>query len=140
MYSLCLVLLLLTSCSRAPLSVQTDYWGPKDLASYIIDTPDPRKQESLFGERIYISWSLTLKQLEKQPVILTAIVRLKNDEEFKKEYSITKQSGDMMIPVVGDDYYVKGGILSYQVTLKAQDELISESHHRFWVEKIKLES
>lgn len=135
MYVLYVALLLLTSCSRGPLSVQTEYWRQKDLASYIVDTPDPQKQEPIFGQRIRISWSTAAKD----PLTLNVTIRLKNGDEIHDVYPLKKPTGELIVPVVGDNFTQKGGILSYKIILLSGSEVIAETHHRFWVELIKVE-
>lgn len=140
MYAL-LLTLLLASCSHhnAPLSVQTEYWRQKDLASYVVDTPDPQKQQSVFGQRIRIAWSANASDRKKGPLSLEVTVRLKNSDELHKTYQLQRSSGELIFPVVGSNFSEKGGILSYSIALKAGTETIAERKHRFWVEKIKVE-
>lgn len=135
MYLLCVALLFLTSCSSRPLTVQTEYWRQKDLASYIVDTPDPQKQEPVFGQRIRISWHAP----QNDALSLNVTIRLKNGDELQETYPLKKPSGELIVPVVGDNYSNKGGILSYRVLLQSGTEVIAESRHRFWVERINVE-
>lgn len=132
----CIVSLVLTACAHKPLSVQTEYFRPKDLASYIIDTPDPDKEADIFGQRICISWNIPQARFSKNKAQLSIAVRLKNGDEKAQTIALETRSGSMLYPVVGPDFFVKGGILSYLIRLESEGELIAESKHRFWVEKV----
>lgn len=131
---LCIILFL--SCSQAPLSVQTEYFRPKDLASSVIGTPDPDKEADIFGQRIRICWSLSKEDFSKGAVELVIAVRLKNSDEQTRTYPITTRSGELTYPVVGPDFFEKGGVLSYSIQLQAGTEILAESKHRFWVDKV----
>ena len=120
MYLLLLFCLAFTACKSAPLTVQTEYWGRHDLASYVVDTPDPNKNSQEFGQRLRINWSISKEVFTKAPCSLDITVRLKNGQEYKETHPLESASGEFIYPIVGVDYYQKGGLLSYQI------ELVSE--------------
>jgi len=130
------LLFLLSSCASKPLDVQTEYWRRQDLASYIIDTPDPAKAEPLFGQRIRISWSVSKKEFNQGPLSLEITVRLRNDEKLFHTKTLESPSGEYLFEVIGDNYTKKGGVLSYRVDLLSNGTIIHERHHKFWVEEI----
>lgn len=131
-------LLLCTACKSHTLSVQTEYFGRNDLASVIVDTPDPHKQEPIFGQRLYISWKLTKEQFAEKPVVLLCQVKLKKGQLLEKTVPINSLTGTYIFPIVGEDYTKHGGLLSYQIKLLGQDNVLATSRHKFWVEQIKI--
>jgi hypothetical protein len=131
-----LILLICSGCKKAPLTVQTEYWGRHDLASYVIDTPDPKKNSQEFGQRLRIEWSIPKEQFVKAPYTLDLTVRLKNGQEYKESNPLEHASGEFIYPIFGVDFYQKGGLLSYEVLIQSEGKVIAERHHKFWVEKI----
>jgi len=134
-----LALFLCTACKSPMLNVQTEYFGRNDLASVIVDTPDPDKQEPIFGQRLYISWKLSKEQFADKPIALFCQVKLKKGQLIEKRVPLTKASGTYIFPIVGPDYTQKGGLLSYQIKLMTGDIVISTSRHKFWVDEIKIQ-
>jgi hypothetical protein len=131
-----LLLLLFASCTSRPLHVQSEYFRRQDLASYIVDTPDPAKSLPVFGQRLRISWSVTKKEFKSGPLSLEITVRLKNGEKQFLTKALDAASGECLFEVTGENYTEKGGILSYRVDLLVSGKPIAERHHRFWVEEI----
>ncbi len=129
--------LLATSCSRSTLDVNTGYFTRSDLASVKIGTPDPTKQEAIFGQRVYISWNATKKEMESGPLALHIQVLLKKGKRLDEKVPLDKPSGTYIFPIVGTNYTQEGGLLSYQVTLLAGTKTVAESHHKFWVKQIE---
>lgn len=131
---LLLILLCTTSCKSPTLSVHAEYYSRQDLASYIIDTPDPKKQQSIFGQHLFITWNA----FHKAPLELKVNVLLKNGDRLEKTIPITKTSGNYSFPIVGKDYIEKGGLLSYKVELLSNGTVVETSRHKFWVEPIHI--
>lgn len=130
------LLLFLTSCSHPSLTVQSDYWTPRDLASMHVDTPDPRKSSSDFGQRLNISWYIPKKTFKEGPCELVCHVRLKNQELKVETVPLHTACGSYSLQIVGDDFFKKGGLLSYLIELKASGHTIASSQHKFWAEPI----
>jgi hypothetical protein len=128
----------LTSCSRKPLDVSTQYWSRKDLASVIIDTPDPAKNHPKFGQKILISWSVSKKILSQGPLELDLKVNLKNNERIYRKVLLKKRSGTYQFEIYGDDFTKKGGLLSYFVELQSNGKPINTKRHKLWVEPITI--
>ena len=47
----------LTGCSTPEIKARTFYTSRKDLASYVIDTPDPEKRTIGQGQVIWVRWT-----------------------------------------------------------------------------------
>lgn len=133
-----LLLFFCSACSNAPLSVQTEYFSRNDLASVIVDTPDPGKQQHIFGQRLYISWSVTEEQFE-QPLELDCHIKLKNGQVLEQKIRLKLPVGTYIFPIIGENYTTNGGLLSYQIKLKANGKVLATTQHKFWVKKIDIE-
>ncbi len=130
--------MLTSSCTRSTLSVETGYFTRKDLASYHVGTPDPNKQSPIFGQRLYIHWNVSDQELQgESPLTLHLQVHLKKDGLIKKVVKVDKPKGEYVLPIVGEDYTVRGGLLSYNVALFSGDKELATSKHKFWVDEIK---
>ena len=126
-----------TSCSSTKLDVRSEYYSKQDLASYILDTPDPRKNSTDFGQRLNIDWGMNQETFEKANPELVLYVRLKNGEEKVSQIMLTRRQGHTFYPIFGNDYTKKGGLQSYLVQLKSDGKVLASSQHKLWVEKIK---
>ncbi len=130
-------MLFVTSCKSNTLSVETSYFTRKDLASSVVGTPDPTKQEAVFGQRLYISWNVAPPKFNEGPLELAIQVRLKKGALLEKTVSLTEPSGKFIFPITGNDYSKKGGLLSYQVKLFSSGKELASSKHKFWVDPIQ---
>ncbi|MBS0655917.1 MAG: hypothetical protein JSR46_09080 [Verrucomicrobia bacterium] len=134
-----LPLLLLVSCSTKPnLEVESLYWSRRDLASSVVNTPDPEKQSLMFGQRVVISWSVSKKDFNSGPLALFIRIKLKNNEEIDQRVPLDKPSGIFYVPIYGNDFTKKGGLQSYSVQLLSGDKLLATRKHKLWVEPIRM--
>ena len=132
--------LLFTSCARPWLSVKMRSFDRNDLASYVVDTPDPAKETLVFGQRLYIRWYLPQETFEQAPVTLNIRVRLQNEQEIQEEIPVHGRWGSYMWMIQGKEYSTSGGILAYRITLTSNGTTLAQSSHKFWVEKIQIDS
>jgi hypothetical protein len=131
------LLLAATSCKSPTLSVETGFFSRKDLASSVVDTPDPNKQKPIFGQRLYINWHLTPQEFAQKPVELKIQVRLKKDQLLEETVPITTASGSYIFPIVGDNFTKNRGLLSYQIKIIGNGHELAASRHKFWVDQIQ---
>ena len=128
---------LFCSCSKADLYVRSEYYSREQLASCIIDTPDARKTNPYYGQRLIINWSMTESTFTSGPKELILRVKLKNGEEKKSTLTLLERQGRTFYPIFGADFFKKGGLQSYLIELKEGKEVLAKSKHKLWVEKIK---
>jgi hypothetical protein len=133
------LLIFLASCSTKPhLEVESLYWSRRDLASSVVNTPDPEKQSRMFGQRVVISWSVSKKDFNSGPLELFIRVKLKDNEEIDQRIPLDNPSGTYYIPIYGDDFIKKGGLQSYSVQLLSGGKPIASRKHKLWVEPITI--
>lgn len=125
------------SCSHPYLSVRSDYFSRKDLASYHLDTPDPRKNQALYGQRIYTHWYLPSSAFSEDKTFLEIRVHLKNGQELIEKKLLKNRIGRYTYPIQGDVYTESGGLLSYLVQIIADGKVVAESRHKFYRESIE---
>jgi hypothetical protein len=140
-YALSLLTLLLFSsaCTDSKLTVHTDYLSHENLASYYVGTPDPRLFNPTIGQRLIISWSLPNDYLNYTQVDLNIRIRFKNREEVSETRAICVKTGSYVYALVNDDYFDKGGILTYKVDMIADGTVIEEWRHQLWTELIRFD-
>ena len=126
----------LVSCSRAQLKVDCEYYDKQRLASSIVDSPDPRKNGSDYGQRLILNWHVTDSAFAEGPLELVLRVRLKDGEEKTSKILLKKRQGRTFYPIFGNDYTKRGGLQSYLAELKLNGKVIATSRHKLWVEKI----
>jgi hypothetical protein len=130
--------LLLCSCCNSYLKVQSDYITYKDLASYYVDTPDPRRNCPAVGQRLIVSWGVPQKYLYYENLRLEITIRFRNREEKVEIFHISKNRGVYIFTLLNEDYFSKLGILTYKIDLVADGEILEEWRHKIWVDLIQL--
>ena len=135
------VMSLTTSCFKNPtvLTVYTDYLSHETLASYHVNTPDPRLNNPSIGQRLIISWSVPKNYLSLDNLHLKITVRFRTREEMVELVSLRKKSGTFVYTLLNEDYIYTRGILTYKVDLIGGDCLIEEWRHQIWTDLITLE-
>jgi hypothetical protein len=136
-----LLLPLMTACYSDPtvLSVHTDYLSHETLASYHVNTPDPRLSNPSIGQRLIISWSFPKEYLNLENLRLKVTMRFRTREEVVETVQIHKKSGTYVYNLLNDDYINTRGILTYKVDLIGGDCILEEWRHQIWTDLIVLE-
>lgn len=127
----------LTACTKPGLTIRSEYFTKKNLASVHVDTPDPRKMSMDFGQRIILSWYLPKETFNAGQTTLTVRIRLQNGEEKTEAFPLTATHGTKIINVFGEDFTVKGGIQSYFASIDVNGKSVASSRHKLWSEKIQ---
>lgn len=128
----------LSSCSSHSLTVQTDYLTHKDLASYYVNTPDPRQNITAVGQRLIICWSVPKSYLAYDDLHLEVTIRFRNHEETIELFHLSRARGTYVFALLNGDYLAKEGILTYKVNLAARDLILEEWRHQIWVDLISV--
>lgn len=106
-------------------------------ASYHVDTPDPSLEAPLLGQEIRVHWKKDdLQSYSKIEIKLSLRYGDLTDEEFF--YPITPAHRLIVLQLVGEDYLVKKGILSYKVEVFGDGQLLDQVHHQLWADVIKI--
>lgn len=134
------ILLLLTGCSKEPLTVYTEYINPEDLASYHVRTPDPRLICPQVGQRLIASWSIPKYYLDYEDLHLLITIRFYNREEEVKKVLICQSTGSYYYTVLNKQFFDTGGILTYKVDLIGSGEILAKWRHQIWVDLIRLKT
>lgn len=129
------LLLLLTSCLK-PLSVQTQYVGRNNLASFQVGTPDPKLDHPDKGQRLLIEWSLP-KIYADADLEMVIRVRFKTRKEETETLKLKQLAGHYYHSVINERYLETGGISTYQIEILANGQRIECWHHPLWVELIQ---
>lgn len=125
-----LVLFLLPLSLFAKLVVRSEPIYPPYLAAVSANTLDPRKP-TFFGEQVVIFYKIP-EEADCQKLALT--VRYKNREVANFWCEPTQEKGHLIFRLVGEEYWKKGGILSYKVDLFNKGAIIDQWRHHLWVE------
>lgn len=108
---------------------------PEYLASWQLDTPDPC-QKNFFGEQIVAFYQYPSSCREKKSLILK--IRYKNKEYEELVFPLIKTKGWWIFRLINDEYWKKGGILSYKIELYEKEMLISTWTHHLFVDLIEV--
>lgn len=131
-------LLTMSSCSSSYLTVHTDYLSHKNLASYYVGTPDPRLNCPAIGERLIIYWSVPKEFLCSEDLHLEVTIRFRNREEIVEVFNIEKTRGTYVFSLINNDYFNRGGILTYKIDLIGGGCVYEEWRHQIWVDLIEI--
>lgn len=132
-----IALLLLCSCTRSNLTVQTDFLSRKSLASYYVDTPDPNQNHPPLGERLIIHWSLPPSFQSFPDLQLNLTVRFGNRTEITETYRLNKLCGYQVYKLSGDQYIAKRGIFTYKATISSHEKILETFTHQMWINLIQ---
>ena len=127
--------LFLTSCSAPHVTARTFYTSRKDLASYILDTPDPEKTTIGLGQVIWVRWAAPRAA---NGVVIDATLRFTGGSEKNTVYPVDSIGGWLMIEIPAEERKERGDLLSYNILLRRNDETIAKTQHKLWVEKIEI--
>ena len=130
------VALLSWGCHRSYLSCRSEYLYPPYLASFQVNTPDP-KQACFCGQQIIVSWSLP-KHYRNLPLNLRLNIRYGNREIETVSIPIATLSGWSIHRLINEDYWCKGGILSFQAEILQEGEIITQWAHYLWAKIIEI--
>ena len=128
-------LLSLQSCSQSTLDVRSIYFNKHTLASCVVDTPDPDKNSPYVGQKLVIQWHIPYQEFAQGPIHLQIRYRLKNGDDREESVEVAHMIGRHIITFMGRDF-LEGGLLSYKVDLVAGENVLAESRHKLWVEKV----
>jgi len=123
-------------CSRQSLDVQSEYITYEDLASYHVETPDPRKECPDTGQRLFVRWSLPRHCLIPGKSTLTLVIRYGDGEERHMTINLKHSRGLLTYRLLNDEYFCKGGILTYKAYITIEDCIVDEWIHQIWTDKI----
>lgn len=133
-----LILLILTSCSKADLGLYTEYISIQSLPSYQMGTPDPRLYCPDYGEKLHISWFLP-NDTHYNEIYLYLHLRYGNGVFEEKWIRVDSYDGVYALPLLNEEYREKEGIYTYKVLLIGDDCTLLERRHILWAEPIVLE-
>jgi hypothetical protein len=132
---LILFLFTLSACSSAKVRARTLYTSRNNLASRILDTPDPAKETTKIEQLVWIRWN-NPKQCSN--LALDVTIRFKNGMERHEQHPVEGLFGTLTIKVSSAELQEKGPLLSYQILLKSGSQVIASTKHKLWVEKVEI--
>ena len=138
--SISITALLLTGCSKNTLSIRNNYISYKDLASYYVTSPDPKKLNPDIGQRLTVKWHLSKEDWQNHDTKLTLKIRFYNREEKVIEQVIDKSRGKIIYEIINEDFQEKNGILTYYAEIVKDKTVIKKWRHQIWSPSINLDS
>ena len=139
MKTICLYLLLVTclsGCTLNGISVHTDYLSHQNLASYHVNTPDPMLNDPPVGQRLIATWALPKHYLSYEDLHLLITIRFRTREQIIEKVPIYKMTGTFVYTLLNEDYFSKGGILTYKAELIGNHAILEEWKHQMWTRLI----
>lgn len=132
------LLFFFSSCTCSYLSIQTNYLSRENLASFNAETPDPALNYPSVGQQLILSWQWLPKWLlALDDLHLEAKIRFSNRKEVSLNIPINNERfGTYVYPIINDDFFETGGILTYKVQLVGADIIWEEWRHQIWTELI----
>jgi hypothetical protein len=130
-----LSLLALSGCTTPSVQARSFYTSRRDLASYIVDTPDPDKETKRAGQKIWVRW-FTPSYNDK--TTLNATIRFEDGTERKEQYPISSHAGDLSIEISPDECTATGGVLCYKIVLCQDSIPLATTRHKLWTEKVEI--
>lgn len=118
------------------LTLYTDYISVESLASYYVNTPDPRLNDPPCGQRLVASWNIPVPLFEQGPIFLRLKIRFKNLEEETFVYQLNKPAGSYSYCIESETYCCKGEIVTFIADLESAGGVLCTWKHHLWAERI----
>lgn len=134
-----LTVLFLSGCVKHHIRLQTDYLSRDNLASYHVGTPDPLLYCPPLGQRLIMSWSVPYAWLRDEDLKIALHMIFRNHTEECVEITLSRTYGLFTYCLINEDYFDKGGILTYKAELIKGDQVLDEWVHQLWTELILIE-
>lgn len=128
--------ILLSGCTLSGISVHTDYLSRQNLASYYVNTPDPKLNNPPIGQRLIVTWALPRLYLNYEDLLLEILIRFRTREQIVVNIPLYKTRGTYIYSLLDEEYFQKEGILTYKVTLYGNECILEEWKHQVWAELI----
>lgn len=135
------VVLLTSGCTRHVLVVQHNYASFEDLASFHVDTPDPRKECPPYGQRLMVTWNLPAcvpLDTEQGSLSLRLYLRYGNRETETMTWPLRRRQGSVCYELLDQAYEEKKGIFTYKAQIEAGDTPLYCWYHQLWSDVILL--
>ncbi len=127
--------LFLCACSSPYVAARSFYTSRKDLASYVLDTPDPEKTSMGLGQLIWVRWKAPQTDND---LVIDATLRFTDGSEKAISYSLDGKGGWLMIEIPAEERQQRGSLLSYKIILRHNKEILASTQHKLWVEKVEI--
>lgn len=131
-----ILLLTMTGCCRNFVTIRTEYFNRHSLASYYVNTPDPKLSYPEVGQRLILSWTLPDEVYHRADLHFDLTIRFGNKQEVKRQLNIVDRRGIFTYTLYDDVFFEYDGIQTYKVDLYSGDDLITEWRHQLWVDMI----
>ncbi len=135
-YLLIAMAFLATGCHRSLLSVRSEYLTPRDLASEHILTPDPLR-DCFYGQQLVVHWHVPAPCFFSGKTWIDLSIRFKNLEIEKRHFPLPTSLGFLTVKYINEEYWSKGGVVSFKVELFKEGELLECWSHHLWVDLIE---
>jgi len=132
-----LLLLLATSCSGPPLQVEVKYISRENLASYYVNTPDPRLYYPKVGQELMIRWNIP-EPMWSEDLQLVVTLNMRDYTTREEAFTLKRASGHRVISVANEDYFKTGGILSFRAEVQQEGQPIYVRKHQLYVDLIRI--
>ena len=128
------LVLVICGCYRDHFYVQQDWIDRTFLASFHVDTPDPRQKNPPTGPRLLIKWDFPRSIFEKK-LTLEGIIRFWDNSEEKISQTIERRRGYESFFFSNKDLK----ILTYFVQAKTETgEIVGKWEHQFWTKLLEI--
>lgn len=126
------------SCQKQPLSIEVRYISEENLASYYVESPDPRLSYPRVGQELKIRWNIPDEYYTKG-MLLSILLNLHDYSERHYCFELKCPAGAKTLSVANDDFFTTGGILSFKAEILKYGVPLYSSTHQLHVELIRFE-
>ena len=116
--------------------MQNDFVTRMELASTYIGTPDPRRTQPYYGQRLTTYWQVPHSYLVDHELKIKARVRFRNNTETTYMFPVNRSRGHHIYTLLNEPYLETKGILTYKAELISNGEVLEAWHHQIWAEWI----
>ncbi len=135
MKKLLVFILFLSSCQKNYLWVEQEWIDQRHLASYFVQSPDPKLRTLKEGKKIIIYWKIPSKKFQKNSCLFFTAKFWDQTEKFFT-YPLKKNSGYTTF-----FFPKKLKLYTYQIQLlDEKNQIIENWKHQLWTEPIRIKN
>jgi len=130
---------LLTGCARETLNLHSEYTTYHNLASYIVNTPDPELDNPTVGQKLILTWDIPSKLQCYSDLTIELTIRFRNSTEITLFMPVEKWIGYYVYELLNQDFFDTDGIVTFKADLFSGNTILSSWRHQLWVDYIRIQ-
>lgn len=136
LFLIIIVIGMCTGCHRKYLTARSEAIDCEYLASFYVDTPDPRNNRGFCGQQIVVEWNLPSSDRHRPNLNLVLSMITTNHRFEKVTVPLRSQCGNYIYRLTNQCLCEKGAVLTYKAEIYSGNNLLQCWQQQGWVDWI----